>query len=83
MQALKDHSDKWSIKRILGMLLVAVCLVFAFIDMFTNYTANDFVFGTLFGGALALLGVETVMKGITNRTNQRQREREVKDAGDA
>ena len=82
MQALKDHSDKWSIKRILGMLLVAVCLVFAFIDMFTNYTANDFVFGTLFGGALALLGVETVMKGITNRTNQRQREREVKDAGD-
>ena len=83
MQALKDHSDKWSIKRILGMLLVAVCLVFAFIDMFTNYTANDFIFGTLFGGALALLGVETVVNGFSkNRTNQRQRGSGVNEEGD-
>ena len=83
MQALKDHSDKWSSKRIIGAALIAICLVFAFVDMFTQYVANDFIFGTMFGGALALLGVETVVNGFSkNRTNQRQRGSRVNEEGD-
>jgi len=83
MQALKDHSDKWSSKRIIGAILVAICLAFAVVDMFTKYTANEFIFGTLFGGALALLGVETVVNGFSKkRTNQRQRESRVNEEGD-
>jgi len=77
MNALKDHNDKWSSKRIGGWVLLAICIAIAVIDMFSHHTANDFIFGTMFAGALALLGVETVVNGFNNRrTNQRQRQRE-------
>ena len=83
MQALKDHSDKWSSKRIAGITLLVLCVGIAIVDMFTKFTSNDFIFGTMFGGALALLGVETVMKKInTKRINQRQRDRGVNEAGE-
>lgn len=75
MQALKDKGGKWSSKRIIGMFLMLICVTFAFIDFFTDLKANEFIFGTLFGGALALLGVETVVNGITNRNNQRRNQR--------
>jgi len=76
MSALKDHDNKWSSKRIAGVVILAVCLITWSVDMFTHYNANDFIFGTMFGGALALLGVETVVNGIrNNRNNQRQRQR--------
>lgn len=77
MQALKDHKDKYSSKRIAGWIILAICVLIAFIDMFTQYKSNDFIFGTMFAGAFALLGVETVVNGVKNRrNNQRQRQRE-------
>jgi len=76
MQALKDHNDKWSSKRIGGWSLLSICIAIALTDMFTHYTANEVIFSIMFGGALALLGVETVVNGINNRkSNQRQRQR--------
>ena len=76
MNALKDHNDKWSSKRIGGWSLLAICIAIALTDMFTHYTANEVIFSIMFGGALALLGVETVVNGINNRkSNQRQRQR--------
>ena len=83
MQPLKDHQGKYSAKRIAGWALMFVCVLSFFIDLFSKYKANDILFGTLFAGALALLGVETIVNGINNRrNNQRQRRRGVKDDED-
>ena len=76
MNALKDHNDKWSSKRIGGWALLSICIYMALTDMFTTHQANEVIFSIMFGGALALLGVETVVNGINNRkSNQRQRQR--------
>jgi uncharacterized membrane protein YidH (DUF202 family) len=84
MKALKDHKGKWSSKRIAGWVLMGLCIFAFLVDMFTRNKANHLLFGTLFAGSLALLGVETVVNGFNNRrNNQRQRQRGVKDSEDA
>ena len=77
MNALKDHKNKWSSKRIGGWFLLLLCSGAFMVDMFTHFEANEMILGTLFAGGLALLGVETVVNGFRNRqNNQRQRQRE-------
>ena len=76
MNALKDHSNKWSSKRIGGWSLLSICIAMALADMFTSYKANEVIFSIMFAGALALLGVETVVNGVRNsRNNQRRSQR--------
>jgi hypothetical protein len=73
MELFKDHKNKWSSKRILGALLLFICVGLVFVDTFTRYQVNDFLFGTMFGGSITLLGVESVVNGINNGRNQRHR----------
>lgn len=77
MSALKGNNGKWSSKRIGGWALLSICISMAIVDMFSTHQANEVIFSIMFAGALALLGVETVVKGLNNRkSNQRQRQRQ-------
>ena len=66
MQPLRGDNDKYSWKKITGGIVIFICIYMALTDQLTANKANEIIFGTLFAGGIALLGVETVMKRRNN-----------------